>query len=671
MENRFNLIDEPWIPVVDIGMASLREIFAKPQYRALGGTPVQKIALTKLLLAIAQAAATPEDDAQWNEWGWQGMSRRVLGYLTQWHDRFFLYGERPFLQMPGIVAADVKSFGAVLPDVATGNTTVLTESQIQKSLNDADKALLLITLMGFALGGKKTDNRIVLSPDYLGKKNDKGKASTGRPGPSVLHMGLLHSFCQGDSLQKSIWLNVFSHAELANLTIFPGGLGRAPWEKMPEGEACPIALALKSSLMGRLITLSRFCLLRECGLHYSEGIAHDSYKDGIYDPSITVNPSGNDVKVLWANPEKRPWRELASLLGFITPQNSNHDCIQLRLSLSKSIRCNEAVAIWSGGLRVSFNAGEQYVSGTDDIVESLLWLVPGQLSEIWFLHFQQEMNALDSVGKSLYGSVMAYFKTQLMDGEKFAAQASNLFWQLCESHAQKLIDHCEHPNKKYELRSKFVRYVEQAFDLFCPNQTARQLDAWARTKPSFGKYLQRRMHEQSTTNDQPQKHIDSFVEYLIHRCAQDKGFAARLLRANNPATEFQSWETFAAFGVNLESAPEWQPFALIAAEVARCQKPTNGTLRLGKAIAHCFDHGNQSDQAKARLRRLLACDQMEELCRILRPLLSLIQSRVFQPLDYARLLSELRWFDRSAQKTKARWAQQFYGKTEDAEKEQS
>lgn len=172
-------------------------------------------------------------------------------------------------------------------------------------------------------------------------------------------------------------------------------------------------------------------------------------------------------------------------------------------------------------------------------------------------------------------------------------------------------------------------------------------------------------------NNHPQKHSDSFVGYLFQRCAQDKGFAARLRRADNPATEFQSWDTLAAFGVNLEFAPERRPFALIAAAVARCQKPANGTLSLGKAIAHCFDDGNQSDQAKARLRRLLACDQIEELCRILRPLLSLIQSRVSQPLDYARLLSELRWFDRSAQQIKARWAQQFYGKTAEIEKEQS
>ena len=70
MENRFNLIDEPWIAVVDVGLVSLTDIFSQPELRALGGNPVEKIALTKLLLAIAQAAATPTDDSRWagREW---------------------------------------------------------------------------------------------------------------------------------------------------------------------------------------------------------------------------------------------------------------------------------------------------------------------------------------------------------------------------------------------------------------------------------------------------------------------------------------------------------------------------------------------------------------------------------------------------------------------------
>ena len=33
MENRFNLIDEPWIPITDQGRVSLRQVFSQPEFR--------------------------------------------------------------------------------------------------------------------------------------------------------------------------------------------------------------------------------------------------------------------------------------------------------------------------------------------------------------------------------------------------------------------------------------------------------------------------------------------------------------------------------------------------------------------------------------------------------------------------------------------------------------
>ena len=161
--NKFNLIDEPWIPITGVGMVSLHVLFSNAEYRALGGNPVQKIAMTKLLLAIAQAACTPQDNDEWTSLQPTGLATKCLEYLNKWHDSFYLYGEKPFLQIPAIKAAAIQSFGAVLAEVSTGNTTVLTQSQVEKTLTDADKTLLLVQLMGFALGGKKTDNSIVLS----------------------------------------------------------------------------------------------------------------------------------------------------------------------------------------------------------------------------------------------------------------------------------------------------------------------------------------------------------------------------------------------------------------------------------------------------------------------------------------------------------------------------
>ncbi|MDO3386828.1 type I-E CRISPR-associated protein Cse1/CasA [Gilvimarinus sp. SDUM040013] len=494
MENRFNLIDEPWIPVADHGRVSLRQIFSNPEYRSLGGNPVQKIALLKLLLAIAQSAATPKDEAEWNALGAEGLAERCLAYLDKWHDRFYLYGDKPFLQMPAIRAAKVQPFGAVLPEVSTGNTTVLSQVQVQRELNDGAKALLILSLMGFALSGKKTDNSIVLTSGYSGKMNNKGKPSTGKPGPAVAHMGLLHNFLYGSDLCQTLWLNLLTQRNLEQMNIYTEGIGCAPWEAMPAGEDCEKARNLKRSLMGRLLPLCRFCLLVDDGLHYSEGIAHPGYKDGVVDPSMAINNSGKEPKGLWVDPEKRPWRELTALLGFLDQSDTlGFQSWQIRNGLDRARDAVDTFAIWSGGLRVSSNAGEQYASGSDDFVESQIWLHSEILGESWFSQLKQEIDALDGLAKNLYGRVLGFFKEQTVDGSKIAPQATQLFWQLCERNFQDLVNQCDQTEDaaghRKKLRQRFANYVNQAYDKFCPRETARQMDAWAKCRPNTSKYL--------------------------------------------------------------------------------------------------------------------------------------------------------------------------------------
>lgn len=487
-DRSFNLVDEPWISVADVGRVSLLQIFTEPGYRALGGNPVQKIALLKLLLAIAQAAATPADEAQWRALGADGLAAKCRDYLAKWHDRFYLYGEWPFLQMPAIAAAGVKSFGTVQPAIASGNTTLLTHGQSEQPLDDADKALLLVTLMGFALGGKKTDNSVVLSQGY------QGKSKSGKAGPAVAHMGLLHSLLLGETLQHSLWLNLLTAEQVAADGRFAAGVGTAPWELMPADEDGTVARQLKASLMGRLVPLCRFCLLADDGLHYSEGIAHGNYSEGIWDPTVAVDPSGRKPRALWTNPDKRPWRELTALLGFIAQrQNHGFDCWQLTCTLDRARDVSQTVAIWSGGLRVSSNAGEQYATGNDDYVESEVWLPTSTLGSPWLAQLEAEMATLDTLAKQVYGCTLAYFKEQTVDGKNAAAQASQLFWQLCERDFQDLVDHCDNDGQstavRAQLRHRFAGYAQRAYDRHCPGDTARQLDAWAKCRPNTHKYL--------------------------------------------------------------------------------------------------------------------------------------------------------------------------------------
>jgi CRISPR system Cascade subunit CasA len=491
VENRFNLVVEPWIPIADVGRVSLKQIFSNPDYRALGGNPIQKIALTKLLLAIAQAACTPKDnDDDWEKLSTDDLAQSGLTYLAEHHDKFYLYGDHPFLQMPTISKAATQSIGAVLPEIATGNTTVLNGIQIEKTLDDADKALLILQLMGFGLGGKKTDNSVTLSAGYSGKSKDNGKGTTGKAGASLGFMGFLHSFLQGETLLQTVWLNLFSQEQIQELP-YAAGLGVAPWEKMPEGENCETAKQLQNSLMGRLIPLSRFCLLNEMGLHYSEGIAHLDYKTGMVDPSVAF--SDKDKRVLWVDTERRPWRSLPALLSFMEANNSGSNCYYIRQGLARMTQMELPMAkigLWSGGLRVSSNAGEQYVSGSDDFVESLTFFNKEEVfKKDWYAILKQEMEELDQLARIVYGATLGYFKSQKVDGKNQAAAASNLFWQLCERKYQALVLECKSEEKTKLLRKEFAQFANTAYNAYCPNNTARQLDAWAAHSPNLSKYL--------------------------------------------------------------------------------------------------------------------------------------------------------------------------------------
>lgn len=163
-------------------------------------------------------------------------------------------------------------------------------------------------------------------------------------------------------------------------------------------------------------------------------------------------------------------------------------------------------------------------------------------------------------------------------------------------------------------------------------------------------------------SNESQKNNDSqlFISFIIKNIAQNnKGCLAAFRRADNPATEYQCFEYLARFQIDLTKEYERLPYATIGAAIAKAKVKENGREGIGQALAKCYEDGNMSDQAKAKLRRLLACDSIEEVCRILRPLLSLIYAKNIL-LDYAQLLNELRKFSMDNQSVKKKWAQTFY-----------
>lgn len=152
---------------------------------------------------------------------------------------------------------------------------------------------------------------------------------------------------------------------------------------------------------------------------------------------------------------------------------------------------------------------------------------------------------------------------------------------------------------------------------------------------------------------------EQFVKFIIELIHKDNGATAALKRADNPATEYQSWEYLARF-IDIDKDNERLPYAAIASALAKAKAEQNGTVRIGEAVARCYEDGKESEQAQSKLRRLLACDSIEEACRVLRPLFSLINSKAGVQLDYAALLQDLYWFNADSQRVKSKWAQNFY-----------
>lgn len=153
----------------------------------------------------------------------------------------------------------------------------------------------------------------------------------------------------------------------------------------------------------------------------------------------------------------------------------------------------------------------------------------------------------------------------------------------------------------------------------------------------------------------------SDVKRFIDRCKEDNAFLAAFKRADNPATEYQCWEYLAWLGIDLEKSRLRLPYVTVLSAAARAKPDKDGYLDIGSAIARCYDDGNANDQAKAKLRRLLACNSLEEICSVIRPLFSLISSKGV-PVFYGNVLNDLVWFDNDPLRTKTRWAQGFFGK---------
>lgn len=481
MRTDFNLVKDQWIRLVGHEPVGLLELFDFKDAPMLAGTPVQKLILFRFLLAIVQCACPLEDEDEYQAMTVEDMKARVRDYLTKQTDGFLLFdSDRPFLQHPGILENnDKKTFplSAFMPGVCTGNATLLFAANSSRpSLDEADVVYTLLSLVTFGMGGKKPDKSLVFT-DGLVKKSAPASPALGR--------GWLHSFPMSSDLYKSLKLNIVTGDMLAEpeLSFLPGGIGTPPWEKMPSTEAGPDAVDYTKTLVGWLVPISRFCRIFGENVCMTSGVVYPSVSDSICDLSVSLREANKKVTAVRARTDVAPWRQLDAVLAF-SGANETEGCKALKLI--RESRQDDLSAVWCVGLQVSEQSGEQYMSNTDDFIESRFAIEPGWEDRVFFKRYTDEMTWINKVKKKLWVCVTNYYQElQAGDlGSKTAGHAELIFWDICAPYGVRMAEACGIADPSI-YRKAFVNAALDAYDRVCPKVSARQLMAYQKYRPIF------------------------------------------------------------------------------------------------------------------------------------------------------------------------------------------
>jgi CRISPR system Cascade subunit CasA len=213
---KFNLIDEPWIPVLRNGtreLASLRSTLLEaheisglaPDFPAQAPAVLRQV-LLPVALASGIVATTSEQWAQWFAAAGFDAEQAALieKYLTEHSDRFDLFdARRPFGQVANLAAAsgETKSIGQLIAPIAMGNNVPLLTAYTEAdtlALSPGEAALWMLHAQCWDTAGIKTG---AVGDEQV----QAGKTTGNRTGP-LGGMGVVVP--TGRTLHATIMLNL-------------------------------------------------------------------------------------------------------------------------------------------------------------------------------------------------------------------------------------------------------------------------------------------------------------------------------------------------------------------------------------------------------------------------------------------------------------------------------
>jgi CRISPR system Cascade subunit CasA len=222
----FNLLQEPWLPVMpgggtqieEVGLANL--LCHARSYRCLAGsTPTMTAALYRMVLALIHRVYGPGSLSRWGElWradnGFPGPE--LAAYADAYGDRFNLFdARRPFYQCPALASKQASNTAQLVAFRAAGIGHTLfdhTTAAESPALSPAEAARWLITAQMYDTGGLKTN--------YT-----KDKGSKAGPGNFFAC-----AVVEGQTLHETLLLNTVVYDPAAEHPWMTTGRDRPVWE---------------------------------------------------------------------------------------------------------------------------------------------------------------------------------------------------------------------------------------------------------------------------------------------------------------------------------------------------------------------------------------------------------------------------------------------------------
>ena len=166
MNPSFNLVHEPWLPVLYTGEPLSREVSLLEALRdahrireLADPSPLVTVALHRLLIAVLHRVFGPANDDEWAELWQSGRfgPDRLEAYFRQCESRFDLFdAEHPFYQTPGLPGTSATTIAKLGHEFAAGNNPLLfdhSKDDAPVALEPAEAARRLVAHQAFAVGG--------------------------------------------------------------------------------------------------------------------------------------------------------------------------------------------------------------------------------------------------------------------------------------------------------------------------------------------------------------------------------------------------------------------------------------------------------------------------------------------------------------------------------------